>query len=364
VARVPFSIAAPCTLNQSAVVGSLLGTAVGDAMGLPYEGLSRRRGIRLLGPPDRYRLLPGYGMVSDDTEHACMTAQALMASGGHEDQFARELAWRMRLWLLALPPGVGAATARAIARLWAGFPPSRSGVFSAGNGPAMRSPIIGAAIGELAQLQILVRASTRMTHTDPKAEYAALAVALAAHLASSGSPVDPAQYAAVFGALIKDRTESEILGLVNGVVDSASRHESTASFATSLGLENGVSGYCYHTVPVVLHSWLVHQNDFRSAVVDVIQCGGDTDTTAALVGGIVGAAVGKAGIPEVWLRGLLEWPRTVAWIESLGAGLYAARQEQTAARPPRLPFYAILPRNLGFLSLVLIHGFRRLLPPY
>lgn len=50
------------------VIGSLLGTAVGDAIGLPYEGLSRRRALKLLGKPTKHRLFFGKGMVSDDTE--------------------------------------------------------------------------------------------------------------------------------------------------------------------------------------------------------------------------------------------------------------------------------------------------------
>ncbi|HET6883416.1 MAG TPA: ADP-ribosylglycohydrolase family protein [Pirellulales bacterium] len=50
-------------LSQRALVGSLLGMAVGDALGLPYEGLSPRRAARLLGPPTRYRLLFGRGIV-------------------------------------------------------------------------------------------------------------------------------------------------------------------------------------------------------------------------------------------------------------------------------------------------------------
>jgi hypothetical protein len=62
---------------------------------------------------------------------------------------------------------------------------------------------------------------------------------------------------------------------------------------------------------VALHAWLSNQENFRDAVVAVVQCGGDTDTTAAIVGGIVGCHVGKIGIPEEWLRNLLEWPRTV-----------------------------------------------------
>jgi ADP-ribosylglycohydrolase len=63
------------------LTGVLLGTAVGDALGLPREGLSPRRARRLFGgPPLRHRLVFGRGMVSDDTEHACVTAQALLRS--------------------------------------------------------------------------------------------------------------------------------------------------------------------------------------------------------------------------------------------------------------------------------------------
>src|SRR5215212_10410569 len=129
-------------------VGSLLGTAVGDAMGLPYEAMSQRRGARLLGPPDRYRFVFRRGMGSDDTEHTVIVAQSLIASGGEPVAFAHELSWRMRWWLLGLPAGIGFATLRALIRLWLGFGPHRSGVFSAGNGPAMRSAIIGAAVDD------------------------------------------------------------------------------------------------------------------------------------------------------------------------------------------------------------------------
>ena len=76
--------------SSDAVLGALLGCAVGDAIGLPYEGLSKRRGIRLLGAPDRHRFLFGRGMVSDDTEHTCMVAMALC-------QHPADAAWP-RLW--------------------------------------------------------------------------------------------------------------------------------------------------------------------------------------------------------------------------------------------------------------------------
>ena len=116
---------------KSAIIGCLLGTAVGDAMGLPMEGLSRGRQQRVYPAIKGYHLLFGRGMVSDDTEHACMVSQAIIASGGEEKAFAKELAWRMRRWLLALPAGVGFATLRATLKLWMGYPAHRSGVYSA-----------------------------------------------------------------------------------------------------------------------------------------------------------------------------------------------------------------------------------------
>jgi ADP-ribosylglycohydrolase len=67
-------------MKANAVVGCILGTAVGDALGLPCEGLHPRRAARMLKDPARNHFLLGKGMVSDDTEHTCMVAQALIAS--------------------------------------------------------------------------------------------------------------------------------------------------------------------------------------------------------------------------------------------------------------------------------------------
>lgn len=305
-------------------------------------------------------------MVSDDTEHTCMTAQALIASSGDPAAFATSLARRLRWWLLGLPAGTGMATLKACLKLWLGFPPQRSGVFSAGNGPAMRSAIIGVCHGHDAEaMRDLVRVSTRITHTDPKAEYGALAVALAAHMAAeTDGAVAPDDFYDRLCGLLADEGADEFLALIRTAVAGANRRQSTEDFAAGLGLTERVSGYIYHTVPVAVHSWLTHQDDFRAAVVDVIRCGGDTDTTGAIAGAIVGAGVGKDGIPQEWLDGLLEWPRTVAWMETLGNTLAALSTNDTDRRSPSLPPHGILLRNVFFFVLVLIHGFRRLLPPY
>ena len=97
---------------------------------------------------------------------------------------------------------------------------------------------------------------------------------------------------------------------------------------------------------------------------DVIRCGGDTDTTAAIVGGIIGAAVGKDGIPAAWLDRLAEWPRTVAWMEKLGERCERSVAAGKPERAPRLSAFGLLGRNLVFLLIVLLQVVRRCLPPY
>ena len=351
---------------EESLVGCILGTAVGDALGLPCEALSKRRQRRMFPQTDRYHFVFGRGMTSDDTEHTCLVAQALIVSGGDAAAFTKSLAWRLRWWLLGLPANIGMATLRAGVKLWLGFGGSRSGVFSAGNGPAMRSAVIGASFGsDLKQMCQLVRSATRITHTDPKAEFGALAVALAASLSSRRPACDVSadgfldQLTQLIGADGK-----EFLDLIRRVIESAAAGQTTEAFAAELGLEKGVSGYVYHTVPVSLHAWFAHQADFSSAVTEVIRCGGDADTTAAIVGGLVGARTGKAGIPQAWLDGLWEWPRTVAWMESLAARLASVSTERSPQPELQLFVPGVFLRNILFLLVVLAHGFRRMLPPY
>jgi len=362
------------TLAREAVVGCILGTAVGDALGLPYEGVSASRAPRMLGPPDRYRFFFGRGMISDDTEHTCMVAGSLieaLADANVEREiefFTRRLASRLRWWILALPAGVGKATARSGIRLWLGFKPENAGVFSAGNGPAMRAAIFGASIDDVPRMLRFVRASSRLTHTDPKAEYGATAVALAARESKQSriegnTGVDANRWLeGVVEAIGGDG--SELTDLLRRATTSVQAHESTIAFSKNLGLEKGVTGYTYHTVPVAIHAWLSHPSDFGKAITTVIQCGGDADTTAAIVGGIVGAGVGSEGIPCELLGGIWEWPRSVNWMRTLGESLVEVTEGNPSKPLARLNPFALLTRNLFFLTVVLFHGFRRLAPPY
>lgn len=346
--------------RSDALVGCLLGMAAGDSVGLPCEGLSRARQTRLFPGLDGQRLLLGRGMVSDDTEHAIMTAVALLDAGGDSDRFARRLAGQLRGWLLGLPAATGLATLRACMKLCVGISPHRSGVSSAGNGPAMRAPLLGVFAAELDQVRALVRISTRLTHTDPRAEDGALAVALAARLAAGllGEDRSPECYLVLLRELLAPR-EPTLLALLADAAASAARGEDTITFADSLGLGHGVSGFIDHTVPVALHAWFRHPRDVRAGVLGVIRCGGDTDTTGAIAGGILGAGTGPAGLPTDWLDRLADRPRTVAWMTTLARRLAGDDVRIPAVFPP-----ALLLRNLVFLLIILAHGFRRLLPPY
>ena len=205
----------------------------------------------------------------------------------------------------------------------------------------MRSAIIGAGVADADRRVALVRASTLITHTDPKAEQGAQVVALAAHIACASTPLSPGEFRGRLTAVL-DTDAVELLGLLNHAIDSVLRGESTSDFATALGQGEGVTGYVLDTVPVAMHACLSHPRDFRSAVMSVIECGGDTDT-------------------EEWIEGLKEWPRSTRWMTRLGQAL---ANVDGAARPPRLFVLSILLRNLFFLAIVLLHGFRRMLPPY
>ncbi|MFN9078620.1 MAG: ADP-ribosylglycohydrolase family protein, partial [bacterium] len=61
-------------MNHCPALGSLLGTAVGDAIGLPYENLPPRRAAARLGPPPRPRRLVGRGVGWDLSVNAGLTA--------------------------------------------------------------------------------------------------------------------------------------------------------------------------------------------------------------------------------------------------------------------------------------------------
>lgn len=337
--------------SSEAIVGVILGTAVGDSIGLPFEGLSPGRvAARLGGRPLGHSLLLGRGMVSDDTEHTCLVAWALARSDGDPQVFARALARGLRGWLLTLPPGVGLATLRGIVRLCVGMSPERSGVRSAGNGPAMRVALLGVWARDLQHLRELVRASTRITHTDPRAEQGAWLVARWARLAAAR-----AESSALLGcarevedpALRRGVEQAHALALARAPLDVMARE---------MGFTDGVSGFVVHSVPAAYYCWLRDRGDPRAAIEAAVRLGGDTDTVAAIVGALAGAEHGEAGLPREWIDGIRDWPLSVARMRALGLALASAQPG------PGWLGIGALARNMALLGVVVVHVLRRALP--
>lgn len=362
--------------------GCLLGSAVGDALGLACEGLSPRRQTSLFPDLSHYHFLPGKrGMISDDTEHLCLVAQALLRSGGEPRAFQRALAWQLRFWLLGLPAGIGLATLKGILKLWLGVSPEHSGVFSAGNGPAMRASLLGVLYAtQPEKLKALNRISARLTHSDPKAEWGALAIALAAGFHTLQHP--QGEFVSQFRSLLPTPLPpeaQELLTLLEKAEEQAEQgreqglseqgqQAALQSFIESLGCKKGITGYMYHTVPAVLFVWLLQPKDVVAGLQLLIRAGGDTDTTAALLGAILGAErsseIGSAALPPDLLKTLWEWPRSTAWMSETAQKLLPLLESESPQMPQKLAVWQLPLRNFIFLFAVLFHGFRRLFPPY
>ena len=348
----------------SRIRGVILGTAVGDALGLPAEGLGPKTIGRLWSGNWRHRLFFGKGMISDDTEHTLFVAQALLKHPDNAHRFQRSLAWKLRWWLLGLPAAVGFGTLRAIVKLWLFFPPGKSGVASAGNGPAMRSAILGVCFRRDRQkMRQMVRAATEITHKDARAMVGALAVSLAAAVAVSSPEGDRPDHNKFLDeiAILPGGRDEEWSRLVGQMKQELAADSGVVDFAAQMGLENGVTGYAYHTAPVAIYAWLRHYADFRSTLTEALNCGGDTDTVGAIAGALAGAAVGEEGIPREWIEGIWDWPRGAALCRAIADEL--ARQQQGRQAGPVSYFWPAAPvRNLLFLAIVLFHGFLRLVP--
>ena len=290
-----------------------------------------------------------------------MVGRALALSGGDASRFERQFAAQLKRWLLTGPAGIGFATLRACLKLLVGFGPRCSGVFSAGNGPAMRSALIGVFAESEHALVEFVRTSTRITHTDPKAEEGALLVARAARLAITNPDIEPRKFiSAAAIAAVGD----ELRTTLYSAGDALARGISCREFADSQGWTNGISGYVNQSVPAALYCWAHTPDDFRQCVESAVLLGGDTDSVAAIAGAICGANLGNEAIPADWIARLAEWPRTTNWLGRLAEELEKATKNGTVANPPPMYWLATLPRNALFATLVMSIGFRRLFPPY
>ena len=141
---------------------------------------------------------------------------------------------------------------------------------------------------------------------------------------------------------------------------SAEENESGVAFADRLSNHNSVSSDIGRSVPIIIQIWLRNQNRYSKGLKEIIYLGGDTATTAAILGGIIGASVGTSGIQQKWLDDIIDFPRNVNWIKSLGKRLAQSCQTKSPDSALPLAFYLLPLRNLLFLIAILFRAFYRL----
>jgi ADP-ribosylglycohydrolase len=182
----------------------------------------------------------------------------------------------------------------------------RNGSF--GNGSAMRVGPLGAYLHDAPVGEVVAQAalSAEITHSHPEGGAGAVAVAVAAWLAarSRGSaPHDPRDlFQTIAAHLLSD------LEVTAGVQRAASLPATTRLRDAVAALGNGARISCQDTMPLALWLALHNLRDYERGVRKAIAAGGDTDTTAAIVGSVIAAQAGASSVPASWLAAVERLP--------------------------------------------------------
>ncbi len=142
--------------------------------------------------------------------------------------------------------------------------------------------------------------SAEITHAHPEAVLGAVAVAVAAAEAGrarlAGESLGTVR-------LLEAVLDVIVAGQVRSGVERARRLLGASVAEASYELGNGARTLAQDTVPFRLWAAATYLNDYRRAIVTCVEAGGDVDTTAAIVGGIVATftGIGGSGVPEEWL---------------------------------------------------------------
>jgi ADP-ribosylglycohydrolase len=273
---------------------SLTGLSVGDALGAQYFVPGNR-------PDDLFAgtVPPGLWDWTDDTEMACSVVAELCERGEiDQDALAAAFAERCEPYR-----GYGAGAVVILHRIRTGgdWREVSRGVFgggSMGNGAAMRVAPLGAYFADSPDraAEQAIR-SAEVTHAHPEGILGAVAVAVAASFAAgarlSGTRPEPAEILAAARPYIVD-------GHVARGLDRAGTLLSASVAEAAYELGNGARVIAGDTVPFTLWCAGRFLDDYPAAITACVEAGGDVDTTAAIVGGIVAAYTGGDGIPAAW----------------------------------------------------------------
>jgi len=280
---------------------SLDGLGIGDALG---EMLSYRSdyAIQRIAEND---LPTGPWLHTDDTEMAISIAAVLKSHGFIEqDALAKRFARRFER---DPDRGYGSMTRSQLREIVAGakWRETAANAFrgqgSMGNGSAMRVAPLGAYFAEdLAACVDQARQSSLVTHTHPEGVAGAIVIAIAAAMAwQLRNEVGSNCIGRFFDAVLHHTPESKVR---QGIILAGTTPPETPIAAAARILGNGSLVTAPDTVPFCIWMAAHHLDQFTEALGKTISAGGDCDTNAAIVGGIVALSAGRKSIPDAWLQ--------------------------------------------------------------
>ena len=266
---------------HSRAAGAYIGLAVGDALGATVEFMTPREIRAHFGVHDRVRgggwLNLKRGSVTDDTTMSLALGQAILDAGCID---ALACAQAFDAWMRAKPVDIGNTVRRGLVHFRAtgetSAPPRED---DAGNGACMRClPVALATFGRPAQ-QVRAAALTQahVTHNNPLSDAATELLVLMVQRALAGGGM------------------TDLLGECVGPLVAAH-----PEFRFRTRRAENPSGYVVETIRAVLQA-LFDTDTFESCLIDVVNRGGDADTTGAIAGMVAGAVYGRAAIPSYWV---------------------------------------------------------------
>lgn len=295
------------------------GLALGDALGMPTQSLSREQikqrygRITTLTAADADQpIAPNMpaGSVTDDTEQAVLVAELLVAGGGHIDpsDLAQTLIdWEVVMQAKGSQDLLGPSTKRAIEMILAGHTPEEAGRFGTTNGAAMRITPVGIAadvIDEAAFVESVLQAC-QVTHNTTLGISSAAAVAAVVSAGINGVALNTALD---IGARVALRAEHHGHWIAGGRISArivwARQLCADTPSAQLPDLIYDVIGTSVASQESVIAAFALAQHvaSGRLRAFDALcmaaSLGGDTDTIAAILGAMVGACQGMAAWPQ------------------------------------------------------------------
>ena len=281
-----------------------LGLAIGDALGATVEFMTPREIAARYGVHDTLigggwlHLKPG--QVTDDTTMSLALGKSILEQGRVD---ARAAALAFDAWMRAKPVDIGNTVRRNLLQFRnTGNPQAPCSAHDAGNGALMR--VLPVALATLNQPIDAIRAACRaqghVTHNNTLSDAACETLTFMIQDALKGCDKNHLlhQHAHPLVAKHPEFKFRAIKSIVNP------------------------SGYVVDTVQAVFQSFF-DTDDFRSCLVDVVNRGGDADTTGAIAGMLAGALYGLGAIPEIWRKTLNTAVRTSC--EAQAAALVEAK---------------------------------------